>query len=136
MTDRILGFQVVLLDEQGVELQRIPDVYYDDADIVIDGCDYILSGVAMEGGQRVRYFMPASKRGRDRVTTDIVAELAKHEDVLSRAQAGIWEGTPSGQTLFGYPIIYSDKLPVGEITFGPADENWARRYFGLPPKES
>jgi hypothetical protein len=69
--------------------------------------------------------------------TDERGKMEEFDGVMrARVQAGIWEGTPSGQTLFGYPIIYSDKLPVGEITFGRADENWARRYFGLPPKES
>jgi hypothetical protein len=45
----LLGFQVVLLDEQGVELQRIPDVFYDDASIVVDDVGYELQAVKMEG---------------------------------------------------------------------------------------
>jgi hypothetical protein len=53
----ILGFQVVLLDEQGVELQRIPDVFYDDPWIFMDDQAYGMLRVKMEGGQRVRYFM-------------------------------------------------------------------------------
>jgi hypothetical protein len=39
-------------------------------------------------------------------------------------------------TLFGFPIVYDDTMPIGEIRFGPADEDWARRYVGMPPKES
>lgn len=52
----ILGFQVVLLDEQGQELERIPDVYYDDSWIVIGDYGYLLERTTFEGGQRVRYF--------------------------------------------------------------------------------
>jgi hypothetical protein len=59
MTDRILGFQVVLLDEQGVELQRIPDVYYDRKSILVEDVHYREQEVKMESGQRVRYFTRA-----------------------------------------------------------------------------
>lgn len=52
----ILGFQVVLLDEQGVELQRIPDVYEGSSWIVPDGHRYELQRETYEEGQRVRYF--------------------------------------------------------------------------------
>jgi hypothetical protein len=52
----ILGFQVVLLDEQDQELERIPDVYGDDSWIVIGDHGYRLERTAFEGGQRVRYF--------------------------------------------------------------------------------
>jgi hypothetical protein len=52
----ILGFQVVLLDEQGVELQRIPDVYEGSSWIVPDEHRYELQRETQEDGQRVRYF--------------------------------------------------------------------------------
>jgi hypothetical protein len=59
MADRILGFQVVLLDEQGVELQRIPDVYDDRKSILVEDVHYREHEVKMESGQRVRYFKRA-----------------------------------------------------------------------------
>jgi hypothetical protein len=52
----ILGFQVVLLDEQGQEVERIPDVYEGSSWIVIGDHGYGLERTAFEGGQRVRYF--------------------------------------------------------------------------------
>lgn len=55
MGDRLLGFQVVLLDEQGVELRRIPDVYGDDSWIILEA-RYEFKQTGFEGGQRVRYF--------------------------------------------------------------------------------
>jgi hypothetical protein len=63
----ILGFQVVLLDEQGQELERIPDVYGDDSWIVIGDYGYLLERTIEEEGQRVRYFKrkpdePATRR--------------------------------------------------------------------------
>jgi hypothetical protein len=133
----LLGFQVVLLDEQGIELQRIPDVYYDDASIVVDECDYGLTGAVLEEGQRVRYFqrVPEGTELPLDPRQDVVAHVASDSELLKTATNGVWiSGHP--ETLFGYPIVYDDKMPSGEITFGPADENWGRRYFGLPPKES
>lgn len=56
----ILGFQVVLLDHDGKELERIPDVYGDDSWIVIGDYGYRLDRTAFEGGQRVRYFIRMS----------------------------------------------------------------------------
>lgn len=55
MTDRILGFQVVLLDEQGQEIKRIPDVYEGDSFIILEA-RYEHQRTVFEGGQRVRYF--------------------------------------------------------------------------------
>jgi hypothetical protein len=54
----ILGFQVVLLDEQGQELERIPDVYPDFASMVHGEWGYVHQSErdANEGGQRIRYF--------------------------------------------------------------------------------
>jgi hypothetical protein len=57
----ILGFQVVLLDEQGQELQRIPDVYRDDSWIVIGDYGYALERTTFEAGQRVRHFKRVTK---------------------------------------------------------------------------
>jgi hypothetical protein len=135
----ILGFQVVLLDEQGVELQRIPDVYYDDASIVLDERDYGLIGAKLEEGQRVRYFqrVPEGLPGLLDYRQDIVANVASDSELMKTATNGVWiSGHP--EKLFGYPIVYTEvaDLAGGDVTFGPADENWARRYFGLPPKES
>jgi hypothetical protein len=133
----ILGFQIVLLDEQGQELRRIPDVYYDDASIVVDERDYGLIAAVMKDGQRVRYFQRVSEGTVLPVDfrQDIVAHVASNADLLRSATHGVWiSGQP--ETLFGYPIVYDNKMPSGDITFGPADENWARRFFGLPPKES
>lgn len=62
MTDRILGFQVVLLDAQDRELERIPDVYEDDSWIVIGDYGYTLERTTFEGGQRVRYFKRLNTR--------------------------------------------------------------------------
>jgi hypothetical protein len=50
MTDRILGFQVVLLDEQSQEMERIPDVYGDDSWIVIGDYGYLLERTTEEEG--------------------------------------------------------------------------------------
>jgi hypothetical protein len=55
MTDRFLGFQIVLLDEHGAELKRIPDVYQDDSFIILEA-RYEFRQTGFEGGQRVRYF--------------------------------------------------------------------------------
>lgn len=55
----IAGFQVVLLDEQGSELKRIPDVYKDYLSILVDDVHYRLQDVKMESGDRVRYFKRA-----------------------------------------------------------------------------
>jgi hypothetical protein len=55
----LLGFQAVLLDEHGIELQRIPDVYYDNKSILVEDVHYRLREVKMEAGQRVRYFTRA-----------------------------------------------------------------------------
>lgn len=63
MTDRLLGFQVVLLDEQGEEVERIPDVYGDDSWIVIGDYGYTLERIAFESGQRVRYFKRLKANG-------------------------------------------------------------------------
>jgi hypothetical protein len=55
----ILGFQVVLLDEQGQEICRIPDVYYDHKSILVEDVHYREQQVKVESGQRVRYFKRA-----------------------------------------------------------------------------
>jgi hypothetical protein len=54
----ILGFQVVLVDEQGQELERIPDVYPDFSAIVVGDYGYmhLPERDAVEEGQQVRYF--------------------------------------------------------------------------------
>jgi hypothetical protein len=54
----ILGFQVVLLDEQGQELERIPDVYPDFTSMVRGDWGYVHHSErdAIVDGQRVRYF--------------------------------------------------------------------------------
>jgi hypothetical protein len=54
----ILGFQVVLLDEQGIELQRIPDVYPDFSSMVIGEWGYVhlAERETVHDGQKVRYF--------------------------------------------------------------------------------
>ena len=62
VTDRLLGFQVVLLDEQGQEICRIPDVYYDHKSILVEDVHYREQQVKMEGGQRVRYFKRLNQR--------------------------------------------------------------------------
>lgn len=58
MTDRILGFQIVLLDERGAELKRIPDVYRDFTSMVVGDWGYVHHSErdTLEGGQRIRYF--------------------------------------------------------------------------------
>lgn len=66
MTDRILGFQVVLLDEQGQEVERIPDVYGEDSWIVIGASGYALGRTVFEAGQRVRYFKRLNTRAAGR----------------------------------------------------------------------
>jgi hypothetical protein len=58
----ILCFQVVLVDEQGQELERIPDVYGEDSWIILDA-RYELERIAFEGGQRVRYFRQIKSGG-------------------------------------------------------------------------
>jgi hypothetical protein len=55
----ILGFQVVLLDEAGQELERIPDIYEGQSHFVRDAYGYVhLSERETydKDGQRVRYF--------------------------------------------------------------------------------
>jgi hypothetical protein len=54
----ILGFQVVLLDEQGQELERIPDIYERQSHFVRDeyGYVHVSERETYEEGQRVRYF--------------------------------------------------------------------------------
>lgn len=56
MTDRILGFQVVLLDEHLVVERRIPDVYYTYRQIVVGGQVYDFQWDRFEEGTQVRYF--------------------------------------------------------------------------------
>jgi hypothetical protein len=54
----ILGFQVVLLDHDGKELERIPDTFPDFSSTVIGEWGYVHQSEreATEDGQRVRYF--------------------------------------------------------------------------------
>jgi len=62
MTDRLLGFQVVLVDARDQELERIPDVYEDATALVIGDYGYVLERTTFEGGQRVRYFKRLTAR--------------------------------------------------------------------------
>lgn len=50
------GFQMVLLDESGQELDRRPDTYERDRVVVVDDRAYEFARRAREDGQRVRYF--------------------------------------------------------------------------------
>jgi hypothetical protein len=54
------GFQIVLLDEHGEEIRRIPDYYEGYADFVLDAYRYDLIRAKVEQGQHVRYFMRTS----------------------------------------------------------------------------
>ncbi len=62
----ITGYQIVLLDECGAELRRIPDEYEGWADFVLDAYRYDLVKTMRVHGQQVRYFARTSKEHHER----------------------------------------------------------------------